>query len=140
MKKLVLTLTTLALAGTAVQNVQAGDREWATAGKILTGVFAGSVLTRAFEPAPVYTYQTATYVTPTVCAPAPVVVQSVPVYVHPAPVYVQPAPVWVQPAPVYVQPAPVFVYSQPVYVRPAPVISFRFGYGGGHHHRHHSRW
>lgn len=128
MKKIVLALTTLALTGATMQTAQAGDREWATAGKILTGVFAGSVLTRAFEPAPVYAYPTTTYVTPTVCAPAPV-------YVQPAPVYVQPSPVYVSPAPVYVQPAPMVVYPQPVYVRPAPVISFRFGFGGGYGYR-----
>lgn len=125
MKKLILAFTTLAVAGATLPNAQAGDREWATAGKILTGVFAGSVLTRAFESAPVYTYQTATYVTPTVCDPVPV--------------YVQPAPVYAQPAPVYVQPAPVVVYPQPVYVRPAPVISFGFSFGGGHHRHGHYR-
>jgi hypothetical protein len=141
-----------------IPTAQAGDREWATAGKILTGVAAVHVLSRAFDPPPVYQ---AAYV-----APAPVVVQAAPqtVYVQPAPVVVQqvaPAPV-VAPAPtvaaapvapaapvvvtqpVYVQPAPVYVaapqpvYVAPVYYYPRPVISFGFGFGGYHHG--HRRW
>lgn len=112
MKKFATLLTTLAVMTAGVQTACAGDKEWATAGKILTGVFAGSVLTRALEPAPVYTYQTTAYYSPPVC--------------------VQPATVVVQPAPVIVHPAPTVVYAQPVYVSPAPVVTYHFSYRRGY--------
>jgi hypothetical protein len=39
MKKMILTGTMiLALAGASLQSARAGDREWATVGKVLTGV------------------------------------------------------------------------------------------------------
>ncbi len=149
MKKLTLLLTTLALTAASAQNTYAGDKEWATAGKILTGVFAGSVLTRALEPA-----HTRTYHTTTTYYSAPAVVNA-PVYVQPQVVYAQPAPVYVQSVPVYVQSAPVYVQSVPVYVQPrvicpptVPIITHyhgyrpsSFGYHGHYsHHRHFSRW
>ena len=142
MKTLILGLTTLAVAGASVQTATAGDREWATAGKVLTGIAAASLLSRAFEAPPVYTYQQRAY------APPPVyVVQSAPVMVAPQPVYVQSAPTVVYQQPVYVQPAPVVVYQEPVYVQPAPVyrvqtyapvvyVGFGFGYGHSHGHGH----
>ena len=131
MKRLTALVTTLALGFALTQSAQAGDREWATAGKILTGVFAGSVLTRALEPAPVYTYQsTTTYYTAPAVVSTPVYVQQPQVIVQPAPVVVQqPAQVVVQTTPVYVQPAPVMVQTWPVYVRPSPVVTY--------HHSHH---
>src|SRR2546426_7794029 len=55
--------TATLLAG-GMQRATAGDREWATAGKILTGVVAGAVIASAIEPAPVYTYQSATWYAP----------------------------------------------------------------------------
>ena len=145
MKTLILGLTTLAIAGASIQTAAAGDREWATAGKVLTGIAAASLLSRAFEAPPAYTYQQRAY------APSPVyVVQSAPVVaVASQPVYVQPAPTVVYQQPVYVQPAPVVVYQEPVYVQPAPVyrvrsyapvVSVGFGFGFGHSHGHgHSR-
>lgn len=148
MKKLIATGTTLALlAAFGAPNAAAGDRGWATAGKVLTGVGAGLFIAKAFEPAPVYqttvVYQTApvVYAAP----PQPVVVQQVaPVVVAPQqvvyqqPVVVQqPAQVvYVQPAPVvYVQPAPVY-YSRPYYgpVCYGPAVSVNFRFGGGHGH------
>ena len=70
----------------ALTNVKAGDREWATVGKVLTGVAALHVVERI------------------VCPPQPQVV-----YVH-QPVVVQSAPV------VQYVPAPQVVYvPQPVY-------------------------
>jgi len=156
MKKVVIALAIGGLLAAGVQQSQAGDREWSVAGKVLTGVVAGSIIARAFEPQPVYTYSSATIV-----APAPVVYQQAPQVVYqPAPVAVQqPAPVaeqqapqvvqqqpapqvvYTQPAPqviyaqppqvVYVQPAPVYV-RPPVYYAPGPVVSFRVGVG---HHR-----
>ena len=100
--------------------VNAGDREWATVGKVLTGVAALHVVERIIcppQPQVVYVHQ-------------PVVVQSAPVVQYvPAPqvVYVQ--------QPVYV-PAPQVVYvQQPVYYyQPAPVVVVH-GHYHGHWHR-----
>lgn len=94
--------------------VNAGDREWATVGKVLTGVAALHVVERI------------------ICPPQPRII-----YVN-QPVVVQSAPV-VQyvPAPqvVYV-PAPQVVYvQQPVYYyQPAPVVVVH-GHYHGHWHR-----
>jgi hypothetical protein len=127
MKKTIIALTVAALAGASLQNVRAGDREWAVAGKVLTGLVAGSLITHAIAGPPVY-----------YAAPAPVY------YAAPAPVYsysyCEPAPA---PRVVYVQPTPppVVVYSAPVCFAPAPMIGYRFGYGGGyHHHSHRGGW
>ena len=95
--------------------VNAGDREWATVGKVLTGVAALHVVERI------------------ICPPQPQVV-----YVH-QPVVVQSAPV-VQyvPAPqvVYVQVPQVVYVSQPVYYhQPAPVVVVH-GHNHGHNHGH----
>ena len=114
MKKLMATLATVAVIAGGTQTVSAGDREWATAGKILTGVVAGAVIARAIEPAPVYAYPTTTVY-----------------YAPPRPVYVQPAPVVVYAPPVCIRPVPVYVA--------APVVRFSIGFGGGHHHRPHHR-
>ena len=94
--------------------VNAGDREWATVGKVLTGVAALHVVERI------------------ICHPQPQVV-----YVH-QPVVVQSAPVvHYVPAPqvVYV-PSPQVVYvPQPVYYhQPAPVVVVH-GHYHGHWHR-----
>lgn len=149
MKVSILALTLAAVAGSGFQNAYAGDREWATAGKVLTGVAVGSLLVRALEPCP-----------PPVCAPlvceSPRTVYMVPqqttvVYQQPvvqqamvqttttttAPngqqtttVVTQPTQTIVQSAPVYVQPAPVVYAPAPVvYVAPRPVIAV--GYWGG---------
>ncbi len=143
MKKVVIALAVGGLLAASVQQSHAGDREWATAGKVLTGVVAGAIIAKSFEPQPVYTYSSATIV-----APAPVVYQPAPQVVYqPAPVVVQQAPqvVYAQPAPqvfyaqpqvVYVQPAPVYVRPAPVCYAPGPVVSFRIGVG--HHGPH--RW
>ncbi len=134
MKKILLTITVLGfLAGSQVQNAKAGDREWAVAGKVLTGIAAASIITHAIAPAPVY------------AAPAPVYVAPAPVYAAPAYAYAPAAPVvYYQPAaPVVVcPPAPVVVYRQPVYVRPAPVFGFGFAIGREHGFgpRDHGRW
>ncbi len=91
--------------------VNAGDREWATVGKVLTGVAALHVVERI------------------ICPPQPQVV-----YVH-QPVVVQSAPVvHYVPAPqvVYVQVPQVVYVSQPVYYhQPAPVVVVH-----GHYHVH----
>ena len=138
MKKTIAILTLVALTAVGVQTASAGDREWATAGKVLTGLVAAHVVARAFEPAPVYA--TSYYAPPPVYVqPAPQVVYQQPVYqqpvVYPQPVYGQPAVVYVQPAPVYF-PAPRHCYA------PLPVVSFSFGFGFGHgsHSHHGHRW
>lgn len=107
MKKLI---TIAALGATLTSQTFAGDREWATVGKVLTGVAAIHVIDRVLNP------------------PTQVV------YVHPQPV-VYSQPVVVQPQPVvYVQPQPV-VYVQPSYYCPPPAIVYYHGYH--HHHVHH---
>lgn len=140
MKKIMVTVLTGTLLASAMQPVRAGDREWATAGKVLTGVFAASVVARAFEPVPVYRTEVVyTQPAPVVySAPPPQVVYQAPT-VPPAPVaYAQPAMVQQQvvyvqqPQVVYVQPAP--VYYRPVCVAPVPIVRVNFGFGG---HRHH---
>ena len=89
----------------------AGDREWATVGKVLTGVVAIQVIDRIVNPP-----------TQVVYVQQPVVVQTVPVVVQPQPI-------------VYVQPAQVVYYSSPqVIVYPGcPTPVYRYHY---HHHHH----
>jgi hypothetical protein len=110
MKKLVLTAMAATLLFASAPSAVAGDREWATAGKILTGVTAGLLLSKAFEPAPV------------VYHPAPVVYVSRPVIVAPPrPIVVAaPRPVVVAP-PVRIVGHPVRVAGSPVYVS-RPVV------------------
>lgn len=104
MKKLI---TITALSATLASQTFAGDREWATVGKVLTGVAVIHVIDRIVNP------------------PTQVV------YVQPQPVvYTQ--PVVVQPSNViYYQPAPV------VYVQPAVVVYGSWGRPVHHYHRHH---
>lgn len=122
MKKLTTGLMVLAVTAALTQTARAGDREWATAGKVLTGVIAGAAIVHALQPQPtcVYTAPPVVYA-PT---PAPVVYAPAP----PAVVYA-PAPV------VYAPPPPrVVVYAAPVYLRPPPIVSVHFGMGYRHHH------
>lgn len=132
MKKMILALTTLAIAGASVQTASAGGGGWSTAGKVLAGVTAGVVIGEALAPRPVY-----------YAAPAPVY--------YPAPGYgyaysyaapAQPPVVYAAPASVvYAAPAPAVVYRPAVYVA-APVVSVGFGYYGGYrpHYYRHGRW
>lgn len=107
MKKLI---TIAALGATLTSQTLAGDREWATVGKVLTGVAAIQVIDRVLNPPTQVVY-----------------VQAQPV-VYSQPVVVQPQTV------VYVQPQPV-VYVQPSYYCPPPAIVYYHGYH--HHHVHH---
>ena len=105
-------ITIAALSATLVSQTFAGDREWATVGKVLTGVAVIHVIDRIVNP------------------PTQVV------YVQPQPVvYAQPV-VYVQPQPVvYVQPV---VYAQTVvYAHPQPVVVVYGGWGRPVHHYHH---
>lgn len=138
MKRFTIVLMTFVLASAGLRQASAGDREWATAGKVLTGVVAGAVIANALEPRPACVY-TPTYAyapaysyapppPPVIYAPAPTVVYA------PAPVVYAPAPVVVySPPPVVYAPAPVVVY-RPAYC-PPPLLSIHFGFGG-HQHRH----
>ena len=110
MKTAVLAAAVVSIAAASIIPVHAGDREWSTAGKVLTGVFAAGVIAEAFRPhCP----------PPVVYAPAPA-----PVVYAPAPVVYAPAPVVYAPAPVVYQVAPaprvVYVAAPPVYYAPAP--------------------
>jgi hypothetical protein len=113
----------LGVIAASVPSAHAGDREWATAGKVLTGVAIAGVLHNVLTPR---CETTTTYV-----------YSSPPVYVQPQVVYVpQPAPVVVQQPCAVVQPqvvqvvqqAPVVVYQPaPVIIRSGPVIYGRYG-------------
>ncbi|MFT5494442.1 MAG: hypothetical protein ACI8V5_004846, partial [Limisphaerales bacterium] len=80
MKKIILTLTAVAVAVAGTQQATAGDKEWATAGKVLTGVIAATVLAKTVHHhnrrarTPVYT-QTTTYSSPVYRHTTPVVYQ-----------------------------------------------------------------
>ncbi len=125
MKKVIIAATLLALAGVNIQTARAGDREWATVGKVLTGVAAGVVIANALDCQPAHYSVTYSSYAPAPCPP-------------PAPVVCRPAPVVYAPAPVvYVPaPAPVVVYRAPVCVTPRPYVNVNFSYGGGHRYRH----
>jgi len=103
------TTTFALLLGAFSPEARAGDREWAVAGKVLTGMVAAGVVARAFEPVRYAPTTAVVYQPPVYVAVAPVV--------PPAPVYYVPAP-----APVYVVPAPVVYYAPPpqVVMVPAP--------------------
>lgn len=128
MKKIIAVAAGLALAGTQLQTARAGDREWATAGKILTGVAVGAVIVSAVNaqadcalnyyrgPGCVFPPPPPVVGAPrVVCAPAPVICATRPVVVY--------------------APPPVVVY------RP-PVVAVRYGPGHRHGrgHGHHGRW
>lgn len=122
MKTAVLTAAVVSIAAASIIPVHAGDREWSTAGKVLTGVFAAGVIAEAFRPhcppPVVYAHAPVVYAhAPVVYAPAPVVYATAPVVYAPATVVYAPAPVVY-----YAAPAPqvVYVAAQPVCYAPAP--------------------
>lgn len=99
MKKLVLYAAVVALAGTQIQTAGAGNRERATAGRILTGVAAGVVIASAVDAranysAGYYGYNcpggSFTYSYNYCPLPAPVVVYRPPVVCAPRVVYAPP--------------------------------------------------
>ena len=147
MKKLMIALTAVAITGSGLLQARAGDREWSTAGKVLTGIFVASAVARAIEGPRVYTYEQPVVVQQPVvyAAPTQVVVQQAPT-VACAPTMVQlPQPVYVA-QPTYVT-TPVVVqqsvyFPAPVYYAPAPYVSVRFGHPYPHHmvRGHFGRW
>lgn len=144
MKKVILAAVTVAVVGMSAQTAHAGDREWATVGKVLTGVAAGVVIANAIDHGPGYasvsysgygcgpsgvSVSYSTYV-PAPCAPPPPRV----VYVAPAPVCVRPPVVCAPPVVVY---RPAVCVPAPVVCAPAPVRYVSTGHGRGHGH---GRW
>lgn len=125
MKKMILTGTVIiALAGASLQSARAGDREWATVGKVLTGVAVAGLIVAATDGharANVsYAYGSPAYCPP----PAP------PCNYYPTP----PPPAAYCPPPVVIAPAPVVVYRTPVMVYPA-----HYHWNNGYGYRH-ERW
>lgn len=83
MKKMILTGTVmLALAAANLQTARAGDREWATVGKVLTGVAVAGLVVAAVDG---HAQCNVNYAcgTPAYCAP-PVVVCHAPAAVYPS--------------------------------------------------------
>ena len=150
MKKLIVAATILAIAGTSVQKAKAGEQEWATVGKVLTGAAIGAIVVSALDCAPAHcsvSYTVSTPVcpppAPVVCTPAPVVYAPPPVVVRPAPVVCAPPPVVVVRQPVVYAPAPAVVYHPPIHARrPRPVVVAQVTYGRGYdrHDRDYHRW
>ena len=108
MKKMIIAVTVLALAGASLQSATAGDREWATVGKILTGVAVAGVVAHAIDSHPVNYSVTYSSYAPAPCAPIRVIYA---------------------PAPVVYVPAPVVYYPQPVYVSSYSQRRVNFGFG-----------
>jgi len=101
MKKLLLTLTAFGFLSTP--SAKAGDGEWATAGKVLTGIFAAKVIHDLARPRHrQYTRTTTVYTS----QPTTVVYQQ-----SPTVVYTQ------QPTVVYQQPQTTVIQNPPVAVR-----------------------
>jgi hypothetical protein len=136
MKKMILAAVAVAVVGVSVNTAHAGDREWATVGKVLTGVAAGVVIANAMDHGPGYaSVSYSSYG----CGPSGVSVRYS--TYAPAPCPPPPRVVYVAPAPVCAPP-PVVVY-RPVYA-PAPVVcapvryvSYSHGHGHGYGH---GRW
>lgn len=139
----VVGLTVLALAASQTDRAMAGDREWAVAGKVLTGVVAAGVIAEAFRPAPVAATTAVVYQAPpptvVYAAPPPTVVYATPPPPPPATVVYAPAPVVYAPAPVVYAPAPVY-YVRPAPVCVAPVVSVGVSFGPRFHGHYHGHW
>ena len=108
------------LVGAPGRQAEAGDREWAVAGKVLTGLIVLDAVTSPYR-APTVVYQRpAVYYAPPVVYPQPSVVYQPPVVYGPTVVYRQPT-----------------VYYPPVYY--GPTVYFSIGrswrpyYRGGYH-------
>lgn len=111
MKKTIATVTVLALTLASLQTAPAGDREWATVGKLLTGIAAGVVLANALDYPP---------------APCPV------------PVVCTPPRIMHAPAPVVYVPAPVVVHPRPVFITLRPLANVNYAYDRGQQGRNRS--
>jgi len=137
MKKLILTAVAIGVVSFGVQSAHAGDCEWATVGKVLTGVAAGVVIAKAIDSEPAYASVSYGYAAPgysvnyTVSTPPPCP--------PPAPVVYASAPMVIQ-QPVVCAPAPVIV-RPPVYCTPSPLYTVTYNHPGhgylyGHYQSH----
>jgi hypothetical protein len=132
MKKMILAVVAVAVVGMSAQTARAGDREWATAGKVLVGVAAGVAIARAVDCEP--TYVSASYGSYGCSSPSYSVSYSTPAPCPPPRVVCAPAPVHCAPAPAVIYyPAPC-PPRQVVYYTPAPVyqVSYARSHGYGH--------
>lgn len=133
MKKLFLTAAAAGVVGLSVPSAQAGDREWATVGKVLTGVAAGVLIAKSSDCGPSYTsvsYGYSGYAAPS---------YSVSYTVSSAPPCPPPPRVVCAPAPVVYVPAPVVYAPPPVY--PVTYVHPGRGHAWGHYkHGKHGRW
>jgi len=128
MKKMILAVVAVAVVGMSVPTARAGDREWATVGKVLTGVAAGVVIARAIDSEPTHTTVSYGYAAPSYRVSYTV---SAPPCPPPPPRVVYAPPVVYAPAPVVYQ--PVYYAPRPVYYAPAPVYRVSYGYAGREH-------
>jgi len=122
MKKMILTGTVIvALAGSSLQTAVAGDREWATIGKVLTGVAVAGLLVAASDGHAQCSVN----------------------YSYSAPAYCPPCP---PPPPPLCQysygPPPMVYYAPPVVCYPAGAVACRPNRWLNHERRHesHGRW
>ena len=102
----------------------AGDRDWATAGKILTGVVIGGVLQNVCVARPAC--PPVVYAPPVACATVvrPCVVPPVRDWREPGPRMCEPVPPrWCPPAVVYCPPTAVYCPPVPVYCPPVTVCA-----------------
>jgi hypothetical protein len=144
MKKIILAVTLLAVAGSQVPSAKANG--WPIAAGVLGGLAVGTAIGAATAPRVYYAPQQVYYPSTTSYAyqPAPAApayqYQSAPAIGNAPTVADAPAVTYYQaaPAPVVYQSAPV-VYSAPAYYAPLPVFGFGFGFGrpywgyGGYH-------
>ena len=120
----------VAVAGMQMQTARAGDRGWATAGKILTGVAIGAVIANAVDAHASYSVTYSSGPGYAYCPPP------APVVCAPARVVYAPRPVVYVTAPVVCAPPPVVVYRAPVVCAPS-VVSVRYVHGHSHGRGHH---
>jgi len=137
MKKMMFIAVAAGIVSLGVQSARAGDREWATVGKLLTGVAAGVIIAKSMENAPVNATVTYGYSSPAYSVSY--TATTAPACPPPAAVVCPPPPIVVQQPVVYV-PAPVVV-RQPVYCAPSPLYTVTYnpphrGYAYGHQKRH----
>ena len=123
-KMLVVVMLGALLLGSMGAQAQAGDREWAVAGKVLTGLAVLSAITT-----PVVYEQPACYAPPVAYAPAPVVYAPPPVVYRPI-VVRRPRVIY---RPIIVRRPPRVIHHRPVHWRPSHRVhhaAYRPGHGG----------
>ena len=119
---MILTGTVMvALAGASLQSARAGDREWATVGKVLTGVAVAGIIVAATDG---HAQCSVSYNAPAYCPPP----------TPPCNYYPAPAPVIYCPPPVVYCPRPV------VYCPPPAVYPSRMAYNHPNRWEHHEEW